>query len=107
MSTVQDPTVTPDAIFQLASGFMAAKMFFTAGEIGLFAALGDGPLDAEQLAARISVPVRTLRIVADANVALGMLTKRGDQYSNTAVAQTFLAGRSPADLRPMLKFWDR
>jgi len=107
MSTVQEPTVSPDAIFQLASGFMAAKMFFTAGNIGLFEALGDGALSADELSARTSVPVRTLRVVADANVALGMLTKRGDQYGNSPVAQTFLAGRSPADMRPMLTFWDR
>jgi hypothetical protein len=64
-------------------------------------------LTADELAARTAVPVRTLRIVADANVALGMLTRRGEQYVNSAVAQTFLAGRSPADMRPMLTFWDR
>lgn len=38
------PAVTPDAIFQLAAGFMASKMFFTAAEIGLFAQLAEDPL---------------------------------------------------------------
>ena len=33
--------VTPEPIFQLATGFMAAKHLFIANEIGLFAALAD------------------------------------------------------------------
>ena len=34
--------VAPDAIFQIASGFMAAKHLFVANELGIFAALADG-----------------------------------------------------------------
>ena len=35
--------VAPDPIFQFASGFMAAKHFFMANEVGLFEKLSDGP----------------------------------------------------------------
>jgi len=35
------PSVTPDAIFQLAQGFMASKLFFTAGEIDVGAIAPD------------------------------------------------------------------
>ena len=34
--------VTPDSIFQIASGFMAAKHLFVANEVGLFAQLAEG-----------------------------------------------------------------
>ena len=40
-------------------------------------------------------------------VAIGLLEVRGDRYANTPVAATFLSGATPADLRPLLRFWDR
>jgi SAM-dependent methyltransferase len=102
-----DRPVTPEPIFQLASGFMASKMFFTAGDLDLFAHLADGPLAPEELAARADVPAGHVRVVADAMVALGMLTVNGGRYANSEVAQLFLSGKTPADMRPMLTFWDR
>ena len=48
MSTTQ--SLTPEKIFQVATGFMAAKHLFVAGEIGLFETLADGPLPLEELA---------------------------------------------------------
>ncbi len=100
-------SITPDPIFQLASGFMAAKMFFAAGDLGLFTILGDGPASADELAARAGAPAPNVRVVADAMVALGMLVLEEGRYRNSDVAQAFLSGKTPADLRPMLTFWDR
>ena len=119
MSTtpVTPPSVTPDAIFQLATGYMASKMLFAAGDIDLFAHLANGPLSSDALAARMKLPERGVRIVADAMVALSLLTldagpasaeaSAGRRYRNSDVAQTFLSGKTPADMRPLLKFWDR
>ena len=39
----QATTVTPELIFQVASGFMAAKHLFVANEVGLFEQVADGP----------------------------------------------------------------
>jgi SAM-dependent methyltransferase len=100
-------SITPDPIFQLASGFMASKMFFAAGDLGLFTILGDGPASADEMAARAGAPAANVRVVADAMVALGMLVLDEGRYRNSDVAQAFLSGRTPADLRPMLAFWDR
>ncbi|MEU0882434.1 methyltransferase [Lentzea sp. NPDC005914] len=100
-------TVTPDQIFQLAQGFMASKHLFAANELGLFEALGEGPADLDALAARTGLPRRTARISADAMVALGLLERHGDRYANTPVAATFLSGATPADFRPLLRFWDK
>ena len=99
--------VTPDSIFQVSSGFMASKHLFVAVEIGLFEHIGDAGSTLGELSARTNVPRRTLRMVADAMVALGFIERRGDLYLNGPVAATFLSGRTPADLRPMMRFWDR
>ena len=97
----------PEPIFQVASGFMAAKHLFVANEVGLFEQLADGPSTLDELAARTSVARPRLRILADAMVVLGFVERHGDSYRNAAVAATFLTGRTPADLRPFLRFWNR
>jgi SAM-dependent methyltransferase len=99
--------ITPDVIMRIASGFMAAKHLFAASELGLFEALADAPAPLDAVAARTGLTPRAARISADAMVALGLLERDGDHYANSPVAATFLAGTTPADLRPLLRFWDR
>lgn len=105
MTAAGEPTeVTPDSLFQIASGFMAAKHLFIANELGLFAHLAGGPATLDELAPRTGIARPRLRIVADAMVALGLLERQGDRYHNGPVAATFLSGATPADLRPCLRF---
>ncbi|GAB2678297.1 methyltransferase [Kribbella swartbergensis] len=99
--------VTPSRIFEIAQGFMISKHLFAASELGLFEALGEGPVDLAGLAARTGLTRRTARISADAMVALGLLERDGDRYANSPVTAAFLSGATPADLRPLLRFWDR
>jgi SAM-dependent methyltransferase len=100
------PDVTPDLIFQVANGFMAAKHLFVANEVGLFGALEESPAGLDDLAKRTDVPRRTLRILADAMVALGLVERQGDLYQNSPAASAFLSGRPGADLRPALRYWN-
>jgi SAM-dependent methyltransferase len=86
---------------------MATKFLFVASEVGLFPALADGPASLEELAERTGVPLRTLRMVADAVVALGLLEHHDDRYQNAPVAARYLAGQSADDLGPFLRFWNR
>lgn len=113
MTTIPDthaekatPAVSPEPILQLASGFMAAKHLFAASELGLFEALADSPAPLDALAARTGLTRRAARISADAMVALNLLERDGDTYRNGAAAAHYLAGQTPADLRPLLRFWD-
>jgi hypothetical protein len=99
--------VTPDPILQVASGFMAAKHLFVANEVGLFEQLAAGPATLDALAQRTGIPPRTLRVLADAMVALGFVEHQNDQYHNGPVAATFLGGRGPTDLRPFLRHWNQ
>jgi len=102
------PDITPEPIMRIAMGFMAAKHLFVANEIGLFEALAKGPAELETLAQRTNLPPRTLRIAADAMVALGFLEREGERYRNAPVAAAFLGGTAGApDFRPMLRFWNR
>src|SRR5687768_8471320 len=98
---------TPDRIFELARGFMASKLLFVANEVGLFERLADGPLTLDALAEGCGLPRRTARIAADAMVALGLVERDGNEYRNGAAAAAFLSGRGAADLRPLLRFWNR
>jgi len=103
----QSSAVTPEPIMRLASGFMAAKHLFAANELGLFEALADSPATIDGLADRTGLTRRAARISADAMVALGLLEREGDTYRNGETAAAFLAGRTPGDLRPFLRFWDK
>jgi SAM-dependent methyltransferase len=99
--------ITPDPIMKIAMGFMAAKHLFVANEIGLFEGLATGRASIAELAKKTEVPPRTLGIVADAMVSLGLIEREGDHYINSDLAATFLAGRFGPDLRPMVRFWNR
>lgn len=105
--TTDEPAVHPGPILEIAFGFMAAKHLFAASELGLFEALAEGPTDLSGLAARTGLTPRAARISADAMVALGLLERTGDEYANTPLSGTFLSGATPADLRPLLRFWDK
>ena len=100
------PEITPDPILQIATGFMAAKHLFVANEVGLFDQLADGPATLDTLAGRTGVARSRLRILADAMVALEFLQRQSDLYQNAPIAATFLTGRTPVDLRPVLRFFN-
>src|SRR5689334_1397626 len=90
-------SVSPAPILQLAMGFMAAKHLFVASEIGLFEHLALRPATLDSLAQQTGVPRRTVRISADAMVALGLLERQGDTYRNGSVANAYLSGKGPID----------
>ena len=92
---------------QIAHGFMASKHLFAASELGLFEALGEGPVDLDGLAARTGLTRRTARISADAMVAIGLLERTATATPTLPAAAAFLSGATPADMRPLLRFWDR
>ena len=99
--------ITAEPIFQVANGFMAAKYLFIANELGLFASLAEGPATLEELSSRLDIPRRTLRIVADAMVALSFIVRQGNQYQNSPMADTFLSGRTATDLCSFLRYLNR
>jgi hypothetical protein len=95
--------VTPDAIMQIGLGFWGAKTLLSAVEFGVFTQLAGGPLDLAALTARLKIHQRSARDFFDALVALGMLKRSGDRYSNTPATDRFLDRRKPTYLGGMLE----
>lgn len=107
LASAPDGVVTPETLFQIASGFMAAKHLFVANDVGLFTALADGSRRLDELARDTGIAEPRLRVLADAMVSLGVLERDGNQYRNGVAAAAFLSGIGKPDLRPLLRFWDQ
>lgn len=82
--------VSPERLIQLGLGFFGPKTFLSAVELGVFTELAKGPLGYEALSQRLGLHSRGARDFLDALVALGMLERNGDVYSNTPEADFFL-----------------
>ena len=96
----------PRPIFDMALSFMRSKHLFAASELGIFEALADGAKSLSELARHLNLPSRTARIIVDAVTALGFLEREGESYSNSEVAQIYLSGRGPQDMRPGMHFFN-
>src|SRR4051812_49905024 len=93
----QSAQVTPEAILQLGFGFWGSKTLLSAVELGIFSELADaGALDGEALRERLGLDPRSAGDFFDALVALGMLEREGDRYSNTAATEVFLDRGKPS-----------
>jgi O-methyltransferase/methyltransferase family protein len=88
-------TPKADRIQNLSFGFMASKVLFSAIELGLFTELAEGPLEAEEIQKRCGLHSRGVRDFLDTLVALGMLERRGEVYSNTSETDFYLDRAKP------------
>jgi hypothetical protein len=96
--------VTPDGILQLGLGFWGSKTLLSAVELGVFTELAkSGPEDADALQDRLGLHPRSARDFLDALVALGMLERDGDQYSNTQATEVFLDRAKPSYVGGLLE----
>ena len=87
---------SPERIMQLGLGFWGSKTLLSAVEIGLFTELAKGSLDFETLAERLMLHPRSARDFLDALVALGMLERDGDRYTNTPETELVLDRAKPS-----------
>jgi (2Fe-2S) ferredoxin/predicted O-methyltransferase YrrM len=84
--------VLPDRLNEMIRGFMPSRCILTALELDIFTAIGDGA-NAEQIGIRIHANARAVGILLNALVALGLLTKSGEEYKNTTEsARYFVQG---------------
>ncbi|MCH8028739.1 MAG: methyltransferase [Candidatus Dadabacteria bacterium] len=107
----EDPT--PDKVLQLGLSFWGSKTLLSAVELGVFTELSGGPLDRDELSARLKLHQRGARDFFDALVSLGMLERNGSSYSNTPDTARFLDKNKPSYIGGWLemsnarlyKFW--
>jgi SAM-dependent methyltransferase len=73
----------PEEILELGLGFWASKTLLSAVELGVFSELAEGALTRDEIGERLGLHPRGRRDFLDALVALGMLTRDGEEYANT------------------------
>lgn len=95
--------VTPARILDLGHAYWGSKTLLSAVELGMFSELAKGPLDGETLRERLGLAPRSARDFFDALVALGMLQREGDRYSNTPETDLFLDHAKPSYIGGMLE----
>ena len=78
----------PDRLDQMIRGYMPSRCILTALELDMFTAVGDGA-KAAQVGTRIHTNARAAGMLLNALVALGLLSKNGDDYRNTPESARF------------------
>jgi predicted O-methyltransferase YrrM len=74
-------------------GYMPSRCLLTALELDIFTAVGDGA-NAEQIGEKIHANARAAGMLLNALVALGLLSKSGDDYKNTPESARFFVQSS-------------
>jgi hypothetical protein len=99
---------------QLGLGFMASRAILSAIDLGLFTNLAGRPANSETLSKQLGIHPRASSDFLDALVALGLLARAGQIYSNTPEADFFLDKAKPSYIGGFLEmcsarlypFWD-
>ena len=94
----------PVQIFETIQGYQRAFALKAAIELGVFSAIARGNHTAAAIADASKSSERGVRILCDAMVVMGFLTKSGNQYSLTPDTAFFLDRESPAYLGNALTF---
>jgi 3-hydroxy-5-methyl-1-naphthoate 3-O-methyltransferase len=100
----------PDRLEQMIRGFMPSRCVLTALELDIFTAVGGGAT-ADEVGAKIHASARGVSMLLNALVALGLLSKTGDRYQNTAESARFFVQDSKDNHRNgllhMANLWHR
>jgi len=92
-------------IFQLGY-YWETKILLTAVKLDLFSVLAEKQLTAPEIAHRIQADERALGLLINALVAMRVLTKEADRFTNTDVARTHLVKASPQYVGHLLLLHD-
>jgi SAM-dependent methyltransferase len=80
--------ILPDYLEQAIRAFMPSRCILTALELDVFSAIGEAA-SAEQVATKINANPRAVGMLLNALVALGLLSKNGDDYKNAPESARF------------------
>lgn len=94
----------PAPLMRLALAYRSSMALFAATDLDVFTPLADGPLSAAALAEARGVLAEPMRLLLDACVAEGLLSRDGDRYVNSVVADAYLVKGRPAYIAHGLKF---
>ena len=89
------PNISSEVIHRMASSYQQSQILFTAVNYDIFTILSGESKTAEQVASEIEADFRITEKLLNALVALQLLTKVSEKYSNTALSETFLVKGTP------------
>jgi predicted O-methyltransferase YrrM len=93
---------SPTDLLDLAHSFEPSRAFLTGLELGFFTILGSRALPAAEVALSSRThPAATERLL-NALAGIGLLSKRGDRFANTALSSRYLVEGSPDHLAGLL-----
>jgi hypothetical protein len=84
-----------DAVLGIAFAFWRATLLLSADELGVFAALRDGPVDASTVRTRLGLDAETSEDFLAALAALGLVEGCAGGYRNSAASARFLDPTAP------------
>lgn len=95
---------SPQHFFETVNAFQRTEALKAAVELELFTAIAEGNETAAPIASRCHASERGIRILCDAMVISGFLSKSEDRYGLTPDSAMFLDQKSPAYLGGSLRF---
>lgn len=99
------PKRNPKRIIDMASAFYDSCTLFTASDLGIFDCLKrTNNATLQTIAEDCDLDQRGARLLLDSCVALQLLNKTNDTYTNTPESETFLTSDSPASLRKAIRY---
>ncbi|ASO19696.1 SAM-dependent methyltransferase [Actinoalloteichus hoggarensis] len=90
MTSTAPDTSTPAGLIRLGNAFCDAKALLTAVDLDLFSLLRKGPATTEEIRTALDLHGRGLSDFLQLLVALGLLVREGDRYSNAEGADRHL-----------------
>jgi predicted O-methyltransferase YrrM len=75
--------------------YQGSAILLGSNELGIFDALAQGPLTANELSSRLGTAARSTELLLNACVAQGLLEKSGGKYANSPAADEFLVKGKP------------
>lgn len=95
----------PSRIINMTSAFYDSSVLFAASDLGVFGKIAElGSSSAVKLADELNTDLRALRLLLDACVAINLLHKENELYSNTAESAAFLVPGGAGDLSGAIRY---
>ncbi|MGE0681170.1 MAG: methyltransferase [Candidatus Binatia bacterium] len=90
-------------LMEILGGFERSAIVLGAAQLDLFSPLGNDPTTAAEVAAQTGLPVRGVERVLNACAALGFVSKEGERYRNSPLADAFLVKGKPGYVGNMIR----
>lgn len=94
----------PAPLYDLLDGYFAGHVLLASTRLKLYTKLADGPLTAAALARTCRVASAWMRLLLEANVAIGLLEETADGYLPTGLAAAYLNEQRHGAHTNLLKF---